>query len=100
MERVQQIFLKILGSAVKGEEIRALPELTQQDADALFGLAKIHRVLPLVYHTVYAAPQLGDTAAIRSAVRRQESRSQFGLEPATRLHEVGVASNRGSALPR
>ena len=71
MERVQQIFLKILGSAVKGEEIHALPELTQQDADALFMLAKLHRVLPLVYHTVYAAPQLGDTAAIRSAVRRQ-----------------------------
>ncbi len=28
-----------------------------------------------------------------------ESQSQFGLESATRLHEVGVASNPGSALP-
>ena len=27
----------------------------------------------------------------------QQSRSQFGLQAATRLHEVGVASNRGSA---
>ena len=26
-----------------------------------------------------------------------QSRSQFGLESATRLHEVGIASNRGSA---
>ena len=26
-----------------------------------------------------------------------QSRSQFGLQAATRLHEVGVASNRGSA---
>jgi hypothetical protein len=26
-----------------------------------------------------------------------ENRSQFGLESATRLHEVGIASNRGSA---
>ena len=26
-----------------------------------------------------------------------ESRSQFGLQAATRLHEVGIASNRGSA---
>ena len=26
-----------------------------------------------------------------------KSRSQFGLESATRLHEVGIASNRGSA---
>src|SRR5690348_5053929 len=29
-----------------------------------------------------------------------ESRSQSGLESATRLHEVRIASNRGSALPR
>ena len=26
--------------------------------------------------------------------------SQFGLKSATRLHEVGIASNRGSAMPR
>jgi hypothetical protein len=26
-----------------------------------------------------------------------KSRPQFGLESATRLHEVGIASNRGSA---
>jgi len=29
-----------------------------------------------------------------------ESRSQSGLESATRLHEVGIASNRESALSR
>ena len=29
-----------------------------------------------------------------------QSLSQFGLESATRLHEAGVASNRGSAMPR
>ena len=29
-----------------------------------------------------------------------ESQSQFGLQSATRLHEVGIASNRGSATPR
>ena len=34
------------------------------------------------------------------AKRISKSRSQFGLEAATRLHEVGVASNRGSATPR
>ena len=26
--------------------------------------------------------------------------SQFGLEAEIRLHEVGIASNRGSAMPR
>ena len=29
-----------------------------------------------------------------------QSRSQFGLWAATRPHEVGIASNRGSAMPR
>ena len=29
-----------------------------------------------------------------------QSRSQFGLQAATRLHEVGVASNRASATVR
>jgi hypothetical protein len=36
----------------------------------------------------------------RQVARRSQSpqtRSQFGLQAATRLHEVGVASNRGSA---
>ena len=28
--------------------------------------------------------------------RNPEIRSQFGLQSATRLHEVGIASNRGS----
>jgi hypothetical protein len=35
----------------------------------------------------------------REGERIPESRSQFGLESATRLHEVGVASNPGSATP-
>ena len=29
-----------------------------------------------------------------------KNRPQFGLESATRLHEGGIASNRGSATPR
>ena len=36
----------------------------------------------------------------REVERIPKSRSQFGLESETRLHEVGVASNRGSAMPR
>src|ERR1700726_4800343 len=35
----------------------------------------------------------------REGERIPKSRSQFGLESATRLHEVGVASNPGSAMP-
>ena len=29
-----------------------------------------------------------------------QTRSKFGLQSVTRLHEVGIASNRGSATPR
>ena len=29
-----------------------------------------------------------------------QNRSQFGLRAATRPHEAGIASNRGSAMPR
>src|SRR5574338_1259359 len=36
----------------------------------------------------------------REGERIPKSRSRFGLEAETRLHEGGVASNRGSAMPR
>ena len=36
----------------------------------------------------------------REVKQTSESRPQFGLQAATRLHEVGIASNRGSATPR
>ena len=36
----------------------------------------------------------------REVERISQSRSQFGLEAETRLHEVGVASNRESATSR
>ena len=49
---------------------------------------------------------LGDTHATMAETtgcqpargsQSQQTRSQFGLQAATRLHEAGVASNRGSA---
>ena len=33
----------------------------------------------------------------REVKRISKTRSQFGLQAATRLHEAGIASNRGSA---
>ena len=45
-------------------------------------------------HATMAGTTHGDMERI------PENRSQFGLESATRLHEGGVASNRGSATPR
>ena len=53
------------------------------------------------HHAPYV---LGYTRATMAGTRearprggaKLKSRSQFGLQAATRLHEVGVASNRGS----
>ena len=45
-------------------------------------------------HTCYNGRYRGSPT--REAELISESRSQFGLESATRLHEAGVASNRGS----
>lgn len=49
-------------------------------------------------HTCYNGRYRG--SRYREVELIPESRSQFGLESATRLHEVGVASNRRSATLR
>ena len=49
-------------------------------------------------HTCYIGAYKGQQ--YREVERIPESAPRFGLEAETRLHEVGVASNRGSATPR
>src|SRR4030065_1244976 len=49
-------------------------------------------------HTCYNGRYRG--LRYREGERIPTSRSKFGLEAATRLHEVGVASNRESATSR
>ncbi len=46
-------------------------------------------------HTYYNDPYRA--SLYREVELIAENGSQFGLESATRLHEVGIASNRGSA---
>src|SRR5215204_2630562 len=54
--------------------------------------------LRLGLHTCYIGRYKG--LQTREGERIPKSRSRFGLEAETRLHEGGVASNRGSAMPR
>src|ERR1051326_8114402 len=54
--------------------------------------------LRLGLHTCYNGRYKGLRACERKPI--PESRPQCGLEAATRLHEAGIASNRGSATPR
>ncbi len=59
---------------------------------------KSSRPLRLGRHTCYNGRYRGSQC--REAEPIPKSRSQFGSESATRLREVGIASNRGSAMPR
>ena len=54
-----------------------------------------HAPYDLGYTRATMAGTKGSEAARWS--QSHKSRSQFGLQAATRLHEVGIASNRGSA---
>jgi hypothetical protein len=56
---------------------------------------KSARPLCLGLHTCYNGRYKASRA--REGELIAENRSQFGLQAATRLHEVGIASNRGSA---
>ena len=56
-------------------------------------------------HGLYAQGHTRATMGGQSDPRREPEEiakitPQFRLEAATRLHEVGIASNRGSATPR
>ncbi len=54
--------------------------------------------LRLGLHTCYNGRYKG--LQTRESERIPKSRSKFGLQSATRLHEVGIASNRVSAMTR
>ncbi len=52
-----------------------------------------------LYALGYTRATMVCTTGCEGVTRSQssENRSQFGLQAATRLHEAGIASNRGSA---
>ncbi len=55
------------------------------------------------YTLGYTRDTMGDTTGRNTDTRWSkslESHPQYGLKSATRLHETGIASNRGSAIPR
>ncbi len=49
-------------------------------------------------HTCYNGGDSGMQSGDAELILQKPSK--FGLQAATRLHEVGIASNRGSAIPR
>ena len=57
-----------------------------------------HGPYVLGYTRATMAGTMGRQGATRS--KSHQNRSQFGLGAATRPHEAGITSNRGSAMPR
>ncbi len=74
--------------------LAGLPRKTEEGGDDV----KSSWPLWLGLHTCYNGRYKGIRS--REAGEISESRPQFELKAATRLHEAGIASNRGSAIPR
>ena len=56
MDTIQSLFLGAMGAAVKNEQVDWCETMTDEQWDALFHMAMIHRVLPMVYEAVYSCP--------------------------------------------
>lgn len=56
LDNIQTLFLQAMGAAVKNEQVDWTEPLTGEQWHALFHMAQIHRVLPMVFQAVYACP--------------------------------------------
>ena len=56
MEAVQELFLQALKAALENKKVSWEDELEAQEWLALFHLAEVHNVLPLIYDAVYSCP--------------------------------------------
>lgn len=56
MDVTNEKFLAILRSALLGQKADLPKDITLEDWQKLFSMAKIHSVLPMFYEAVYASP--------------------------------------------
>jgi hypothetical protein len=92
LQRAQPLSLVTSGSA--GHSRETAGDKPEEGGDDV----KSSRPLCLGRHTCYNGRYKEQQN--REVELISKSRSQFGLESATRLHEVGIASNRVSAMTR
>ena len=84
----------VLPASYVGDSQRTAGDKPEEGGDDVKSSCPLRLGLQTCYNGRYKELQC------REAERISKSRSQFGLQAETRLHEVGVASNRGSATPR
>ncbi len=74
MEKIQLLFLEALRAAVRRETV-TWQVLTKEEWVALFRMAQIHRVLPMVYQAVYDSTAAGSMApGLQWQIRNQTRR--------------------------
>ncbi len=82
---------RLLPSGNAGHSGETARDMREEGGDDVKSSWSLHPGLHTCYNGRYKGLQYREVEPI------PKSRSQFGLESATRLHEVGIASNRGSA---
>ncbi len=70
MDRIYEIFLKILQTALQGRQLTGNEDISTDQWSEILRLAKAHNVLPLIYNASFSHPNLANSAAIRSQVRQ------------------------------
>jgi hypothetical protein len=98
MNETMELFLAVLKAALKQEQLALDRDVPVEQWRALFRLAEIHKLLPLVFETVRAVPALAAEqnllSALKQKVRRQviaqTLRTGEFLELNDRLQQAGV----------
>ena len=98
MNEMIHSFLAILKASLNRERLQLNDRLSREQWEALFRLASIHKVLPLVYEAVSDLPELAgdcpELADLRPQVRRQvmvqAMRTAEFLELNDKLQEAGL----------
>ena len=91
------LFLAIIKAALQGQRPELPPDIPPEQWQALFELAGIHKMLPLIYEAVYHHPALAGTALlgrakqqVRHQVVSQTLRTEDFWELNDRLQAAGV----------
>lgn len=93
MNKLQSVFLEILGSALKGESAPRYADLSEEDWLALAKIASEQKLLPLFFDAVYTqAPLQG----LRVTVRHQVMLQTMKTEEFLRLYQMW---NRAGVYP-
>ena len=75
MEKIRKYFLQALKAALKNEQVPWEEELESGEWEALFHLADMHHVLPMVYEAVYACPAAAKAGALFQPFKQRALRT-------------------------